>query len=84
MNELQRELFEKQLLSISKGFDYPRTPDIAGSVMRRLSLTPDPSPAGRGEEASSFHFQAFGLVADDYLDFVLKSDAYSSRTCRDH
>jgi hypothetical protein len=36
MDELQRELFEKQLLSISKGLDYPRTPDIAGSVMRRV------------------------------------------------
>ncbi|HUE99986.1 MAG TPA: hypothetical protein VMN99_12085 [Anaerolineales bacterium] len=37
MNELQQELFEKQLLSISKGLDYPRTPDIAESVMVRLS-----------------------------------------------
>jgi hypothetical protein len=36
MNELQQELFEKQLLSISKGLDYPPTPDIAGSVMTRL------------------------------------------------
>jgi len=34
MNELQRELFEKQLLSIAKGLEYPRTPDIARSVMR--------------------------------------------------
>jgi hypothetical protein len=37
MDELQRELFEKQLVSISKGLDYPRTPNIAGSVMIRLS-----------------------------------------------
>lgn len=36
MNELQRELFEQRLISISKGLDYPRTPDIAGRVMRRL------------------------------------------------
>src|SRR5258705_4078995 len=36
VDELQQELFEKQLLSISKGLDYPRTPDIAGSVMTRL------------------------------------------------
>jgi hypothetical protein len=36
MDELQQELFEKQLLSLSKGLDYPRTPDIAGSVMTRL------------------------------------------------
>jgi len=28
--------FEKQLQSIAKGMDYPRTPDIAGSVMSRL------------------------------------------------
>ena len=36
MNELQRELFEKQLVSIARGLEYPRTPDIAGSVMQRL------------------------------------------------
>jgi len=36
MDELQQELFGKQLLSISKGLDYPRTPDIAGAVMARL------------------------------------------------
>jgi hypothetical protein len=36
MDELQQELFEKQLLSLSKGLDYPRTPNIAGSVMTHL------------------------------------------------
>lgn len=36
MSELERELFEKQLISIAKGLDYPRTPDIVGSVMTRL------------------------------------------------
>src|ERR671910_3840189 len=36
MNELQQELFEKQLVSSASGLDYPRTPDIAGSVMSRL------------------------------------------------
>jgi hypothetical protein len=36
MNESQQELFEKQLLSISRGLEYPRTPDVASSVMRRL------------------------------------------------
>ena len=36
MDELRQELFGKQLLSISKGLDYPRTPDIAGAVMARL------------------------------------------------
>lgn len=42
MNELQQELFEKQLLSLAKGLDYPRTPDIAGSVMTRLRGTARP------------------------------------------
>jgi len=46
MNELQQELFEKQLLSIAKGLDYPRTPNLAGSVT--APLTPGPSPNGRG------------------------------------
>ena len=36
MNQLEQELFEKRLISISKGFDYPRTPDLARSVMTRL------------------------------------------------
>ncbi len=55
MNELQRELFEKQLLSISKGFDYPRTPDIAGSVMRRLRPSPlTPLPLGEGKRRPRF------------------------------
>ncbi|MBI3152300.1 MAG: DUF4367 domain-containing protein [Chloroflexi bacterium] len=33
MNETE---FEKQLLAIAKGMEYPRTPDIAGSVTARL------------------------------------------------
>ena len=37
MSELQQELFEKQIRSLARGLDYPRTPDIAGSVMMRLS-----------------------------------------------
>jgi len=37
MNQLQQEFFEKQLASVAKGMDYPRTPDVASSVMRRLS-----------------------------------------------
>jgi hypothetical protein len=36
MNESQRELFEQELISIAKGLDYPRTPNIAGGVTRRL------------------------------------------------
>lgn len=42
MTELERELFEKQLMSIAKGLDYPRTPDIAGSVMKRLRTSTRP------------------------------------------
>ena len=36
MSELERELFENQMKSIAKRMDYPRTPNIAGSVMTRL------------------------------------------------
>jgi hypothetical protein len=36
MNELEQERFEKRLISIATGFDYPRTPDIARAVMTRL------------------------------------------------
>ena len=36
MDELGQELFEKQLQSLSKGLDYPPTPNIAGSVLPRL------------------------------------------------
>jgi len=42
MSELQQELFEKQIRSLSKGLDYPRTPDIAGSVMTRLRPSTPP------------------------------------------
>jgi hypothetical protein len=40
MSESQRELFERQLLSLSKRMAYPRTPDVAGSVMRHLHRQP--------------------------------------------
>jgi len=36
LDELQQERFERQLVSLAKRLDYPRTPDIAASVMRRL------------------------------------------------
>lgn len=36
MNELERELFEGQVVAIAAGLEYPRTPDIARQVMRRL------------------------------------------------
>ena len=42
MNELERELFEKQLLSVASRLDYPRTPDVAGLVMPRLRATTRP------------------------------------------
>ena len=42
MSELERELFENQLRSIAKGLEYPRTPNIAGRVMRRLRASTRP------------------------------------------
>jgi hypothetical protein len=50
MNESQRELFERQLFSISKEMDYPRTPDVAGFVMDRLHG--DSSFKGQGVRGS--------------------------------
>jgi hypothetical protein len=47
MDELQQELFEKQLVSIAKAFDYPRTPDIAGAMMRRVRSSPQPRVLSR-------------------------------------
>lgn len=42
VDELQWDLFEKQLVSIAKGMDYPRTPNVAGSVMTRLRMAAPP------------------------------------------
>lgn len=42
MSELERELFEQRLISIANGLDYPRTPDIAASVMTRLRSSTHP------------------------------------------
>jgi hypothetical protein len=39
MNEIE---FEKRLTAIARGMDYPRTPDIAGSVMTRLRTSVRP------------------------------------------
>ena len=47
MDELGQELFEKQLRSLSKGLDYPPTPNIAGSVMSRLQAK-GIEPRGKG------------------------------------
>ena len=48
MDELQQERFEKQLMALAKGFEYPRPPDIAASVTARLAALP--SPRGRTVE----------------------------------
>jgi len=42
MNELERELFEKQLTAIAVGLEYPRAPDIAAAVMIRLRASTRP------------------------------------------
>src|SRR5512147_2807831 len=42
MNESQQERFERQLLSLTRGLEYPRTPDVAGSVLRRLHSSVPP------------------------------------------
>jgi hypothetical protein len=42
MNEPQRNLFEERIHSLAKGLDYPRTPDISGSVSRRLRIPASP------------------------------------------
>src|SRR5688500_17090742 len=36
MSEYGRELFEQRLITITKGFYYPRTADTAGSLMERI------------------------------------------------
>jgi hypothetical protein len=54
MNELQQGLFEKQMLSIAKGLDYPRTPDVAGSVMTELGPSPSPQGGVRGKGGLRF------------------------------
>src|SRR5690242_4038650 len=53
MDELQQELFEKQLRSLSKGLEYPGTPDVAGAVMARLHAVPK-GKGNRGEGRSGF------------------------------
>jgi hypothetical protein len=58
MSELQQELFEKQLSSIAKRLEYPRTPNIAGPVMKRLRQSA--SPFGGGVRGRRF---AWSLTA---------------------
>ncbi|HEY3475549.1 MAG TPA: hypothetical protein VGK56_13135, partial [Anaerolineales bacterium] len=47
MDELQQERFEKQLMVIASGLEYPRTPDIAGSVLPRLRGSASPRFASK-------------------------------------
>lgn len=47
MNELQQDIFEKQLVSIAKGLDYPRTPNLAGPVMKHLRSSASPQFVSR-------------------------------------
>ena len=56
MNELQQELFEKQLVSLVKRLDYPRTPDIAVPVMKRLRASSSPPGRGRPEGSGEVRF----------------------------
>jgi hypothetical protein len=57
MTELQQEVFEKQLRSLAKGLEYPRTPDVAGSLMARLQAK---GKGQRGEGRARFISRPFG------------------------
>src|SRR6185503_5555914 len=58
MTELHQELFEKEVRSLAKGLEYPRTPDISGSVMARL---PNASRVGdKGKGRARFISRLFG------------------------
>ena len=47
--------FENQLRAIASGMEYPRTPDIAGSMMTRIHTFPSPYGRGaRGEGSTRF------------------------------
>jgi hypothetical protein len=62
MDELQKELFERQLLSISKELDYQRTPDIAGSVMTRLRSATRPRFISRPFDSAQGRLIAWSLT----------------------
>jgi hypothetical protein len=47
MSELRQERFETQMMAIARGFEYPRTPDIAATVMTRLRPSTRPKFASR-------------------------------------
>lgn len=71
MNESQQELFEKQILAIAQRMDYPRTPDVATSVMRNLRAFP--SPSGRGGRGERRRFVSRRLAWSLALVLVLCS-----------
>lgn len=59
MKDLQQDVFEKQLLDIAGSMEYPRTPDIAGAVMRRLAqrrAAPEVEAAKGGRGDGGFRF----------------------------
>jgi hypothetical protein len=72
MSEIQRELFEKQLLAISKGLDYPRTPDIAGAVTARLRASLG-GRGGRGKGLPRFTLRARRLAWSLMIILILFS-----------
>lgn len=74
MNELQPELFENQVRSLAKGLDYPRTPDIAGSVMTRLRTFPSPT---RAERSASEVEAGRGVRGEDRPHFISRRLAWS-------
>ncbi|RPH35367.1 hypothetical protein EHM92_06280 [bacterium] len=73
MNELQQELFEKQLVSIAKELEYPRTPNIAGSVMKRMSAF----PSRRGTIAPEAKLSGGGVRGEGHPRFISRRLAWS-------
>src|SRR5689334_2024965 len=68
MTELQQEVFEKQLRSLAKGLEYPRTPDIAGSVAARLQGR---GIGQRGKGRSRFIWRPFGSAQGRLIAWTL-------------
>lgn len=62
MDELQPELFEEQLRSLSQGLAYPRTPDIAGSVMARVHSAARPRVISRPFDSAQGRLIAWSLT----------------------
>lgn len=62
MNQMQQELFERQLLSISRGMEYPRTPDLAGAVMRSRLVAKGKGGRGEGRQKWKSRKLAWSLI----------------------